>query len=203
MTETEGNSMFCGPSVWTLDCRCFPRRSRGKHRQSRVHKTYCFPEVLVNKYFIIYQSSKLSFPCVLLVESVSREIDEIKLSPSHQRERETMHYSPVNNEKKSRAPSREHATFGPPKAANVFLNSNKINFTALNLPFSTKLIKYFKYFCIKFALSFRFFDSWYIIKYLLTETSGKQYVLWTLDCRCFPRLRLGSTKHTVSLGLSQ
>ena len=49
--------------------------------------------------YIIYQSSKLSFPCVLLVESVSREIDEIKLSPSHQRERETMHYSPVNNEK--------------------------------------------------------------------------------------------------------
>ena len=150
----------------------------------------------VIKCIIIYQSSKLSFPCVLLVESVSREIDEIKLSPSHQRERETMHYSPVNNEKKSRAPSREHATFGPPKAANVFLNSNKINFTALNLPFSTKLIKYFKYFCIKFALSFRFFDSWYIIKYLLTETSGKQYVLWTLDCRCFPRLRLG--KHRQS-----
>ena len=55
--------------------------------------------------------SKLSFPCVLLVESVSREIDEIKLSPSHQRERETMHYSPVNNEKKSCAPSREHASW--------------------------------------------------------------------------------------------
>ena len=32
---------------------------------------------------------------------------------------------------------------------------------------------------MKFDLSFRFFDSWYIIKYLLTETSGKQYVLWT------------------------
>ena len=31
---------------------------RGKHRQSRVHKTYCFPEVSVNKYFIIYQESK-------------------------------------------------------------------------------------------------------------------------------------------------
>ena len=79
---------------------------------------------LSGKDFIIYQSSKRSFPCVLLVESVSREIDEIKLSPSHLRERETMHYSPVNNEKKSRAPSREHATFGPPKTANVFLNSN-------------------------------------------------------------------------------
>ena len=34
------------------------RISRGKHRQSRVHKTYCFPEVSVNKYFIIYQKSK-------------------------------------------------------------------------------------------------------------------------------------------------
>ena len=42
---------------------------------------------------------------------------------------------------------------------------------------------------MKFALFFRFFDSWYIIKYLLTETSG------TLDS-------LGPTKHTVSLGLS-
>ena len=145
---------------------------------------------------IIYQSSKLSFSCVLLVESVSREIDEIKLSPSHQRERETMHYSPVNNEKKSRAPPREQATFGQTKTANVFLNSNYIYFTALNLPFFTKLTKYFEYFYIKFALSFRFFDSWYIIKYLLTETSGKQYVLWTLDCRCFPRLHLG--KHRQS-----
>ena len=48
---------------------------------------------------IIYQSSKFSFSCVSLVESVSREIDEIRLSPSHQRARETMHYSPVNNKK--------------------------------------------------------------------------------------------------------
>ena len=29
---------------------------------------------------------------------------------------------------------------------------------------------------MKFALFFRSFDSWYIIKFLLTETSGKQYV---------------------------
>ena len=56
------------------------------------------------------------------------------------------------------------------------------------------------YFRMKFALFFRFFDSWFIIKYLLTETSGKQYVLWTVDVRvhqhrqsrvhktyCFPR----------------
>ena len=39
--------MFCGPE--TVDVR---------DRQSRVHKTYCFPEVSVNKYFIIYQESK-------------------------------------------------------------------------------------------------------------------------------------------------
>ena len=36
--------MLCGPE--TVD------------RQSRVHKTYCFPEISVNKYFIIYQESK-------------------------------------------------------------------------------------------------------------------------------------------------
>ena len=41
--------MFCGPK--TVD-------GRRKYRQSRVHKTYCFPEVSVNKYFIIYQESK-------------------------------------------------------------------------------------------------------------------------------------------------
>ena len=35
--------MFCGPET---------------ARQSRVHKTYCFPEVSVNKYFIVYQESK-------------------------------------------------------------------------------------------------------------------------------------------------
>ena len=48
-----------------------------------------------------------------------------------------------------------------------------------------------------FVVLFFSFDTQYIIKYLLTETSGKQYVLWILDCRCFPRLRLG--KHRQSL----
>ena len=70
------------------------------------------------KVFNIYQSSKLSFLCVSLVESVSREIGEIRLSPSHQRAREIMHYSPVNNQK-NHVPSREHATFGQLKTANV------------------------------------------------------------------------------------
>ena len=37
--------------------------------------------------------------CVLLVESVSREIEGIRLSHSHQRAREIVHYSPVNNKK--------------------------------------------------------------------------------------------------------
>ena len=68
---------------------------------------------------IIYQSSKFSFSCVLLVESVSHEIDKIRLSPLHQCTRETMHCSPVNNKKKSRVPSREHATFGQSKTVNV------------------------------------------------------------------------------------
>ena len=58
------------------------------------------------------------------------------------------------------------------------------------------------YFRTKLALFFRFFDSWYIIKYLLTETSGKQHVLWTLDGRRSRVHRwtidsLGSTKHTA------
>ena len=59
------------------------------------------------------------------------------------------------------------------------------------------------YFRMKFALFFRFFDSWYILmKYLLTETLRKQYVLWTRDCRlstCGPETvdRRGSTKHTA------
>ena len=58
-----------------------------------------YSQCIVTIIVIIYQLSKLSFSCVSLVESLSREIDEIKLSPSHQRERETMHYSPVDNEK--------------------------------------------------------------------------------------------------------
>ena len=46
--------MFCGPE--TVDVS--PRQSPGKYQQSRVHKTYCFSKVSVNKYFIIYQESK-------------------------------------------------------------------------------------------------------------------------------------------------
>ena len=42
--------MFCGPETVAV--------RPGKHRQSRVYKTYCFPEVSVDKYFIIYQESK-------------------------------------------------------------------------------------------------------------------------------------------------
>ena len=39
-----------------------------------------------------------------------------------------------------------------------------------------KINKIFYVFRMKFALFLRLFDSWYIIKYLLTETSEKQYV---------------------------
>ena len=46
--------MFCGPETVNVS----PRQSPGKYRQSRVDKTYCCPEVSVNKYFIIYQESK-------------------------------------------------------------------------------------------------------------------------------------------------
>ena len=57
-------------------------------RHSRVHTTYYYmPRV------------KVSFFMCSLVESRSCESDEIRLSPSHQRERETTRYSPVNNEK--------------------------------------------------------------------------------------------------------
>ena len=65
------------------------------------------------------------------------------------------------------------------------------------------------YFRVKFALYFRFFDSRYIIKYLLTETEGSSMF-------CGPSTadvslgfasgnidNLGSKKHAVSLGLSQ
>ena len=46
--------MFCGPEIVDVS----RAEAEGKHRQSRVHKTYCFPEVSINKYFIIYQESK-------------------------------------------------------------------------------------------------------------------------------------------------
>ena len=131
----------------------------------------------------MYQSSKFSFSCVSLVESVSREIDEIRLSPSHQHARETMHYSPVNNKKITCAITGTRDLWTA-ENRECFLNDivYRIKFN-----FFRKLIKYFMYFRMKFALFFRFFDSWYIIKYLLTGTSRKQYVLWTLDCRRFHR----------------
>ena len=64
-----------------------------------LHFEKCVLPKAAITHFIIYQSSKFSFSFVSLVESVSREIDEIRLSPSHQRAREIMHYSPVNNKK--------------------------------------------------------------------------------------------------------
>ena len=57
--------------LWTLDCRCFPRICLGKHRQSRVHKTYCFPRsqsISVN-YFIPMSKTKHPANMVLSTES--------------------------------------------------------------------------------------------------------------------------------------
>ena len=62
------------------------------------YRSSAVPDLQV-KHIIIHQSLKFSFSFVSLVESVSREIDEIRLSPWHQRAREIMHYSPVNNKK--------------------------------------------------------------------------------------------------------
>ena len=45
-TETEGNSVFWGSNTAVVT------RSEVKD-QSKGHKTHCFPEVSVNKYFII------------------------------------------------------------------------------------------------------------------------------------------------------
>ena len=55
------------------------------------------------------------------------------------------------------------------------------------------------YFRMRFALFFRFFDSWYIIKYLLTEP-GK--IVCFVDSRLsmFPKAK---PTVDVSLGLSQ
>ena len=69
---------------------------KSTEQQCKTENFYRCSSSLV-KCVIIYQSSKFSFSFVSLVESVSREIDEIRLSPSHQRAREIMHYSPVNN----------------------------------------------------------------------------------------------------------
>jgi hypothetical protein len=41
------------------------------------------------------------------------------------------------------------------------------------------------------------FLVYYITKHLFTETSGKQRVLWPLDRRCCPRLRLGQQRGSL------
>ena len=96
----------------TLKCNktCIMLRCRRKHFKSKFFKElrnniqykYFFNPSIVflrvaSKKYIIYQSSKFFFSCVSLVESVSRETVEIKLPPSHQGARETMHYIPLNN----------------------------------------------------------------------------------------------------------
>ncbi len=61
---------------------------------------------------------KVAFSSVLLVESISRESDEIRLSPSQQQEREIIRYRPANNKKKYHV--RHHVKMRPldmPKSA--------------------------------------------------------------------------------------
>ena len=52
LTETEGNSVFCGPE--TVDVSRGEAEGNIDGRGSTKH-TACFPEVSVNKCFIIYQ----------------------------------------------------------------------------------------------------------------------------------------------------
>ena len=48
-TETEGNSEFCGPETAVVA----RSETEGNNEWSRGHKTHCFPEVSVNKCFVI------------------------------------------------------------------------------------------------------------------------------------------------------
>jgi hypothetical protein len=71
-------------------------------------------------YIIIYQKANSHFSSVLLVESISSESDEIRLSPSQQRERETIRCRPANNEKNH---VRHHVKITP-----LDMPSNLLNF---------------------------------------------------------------------------
>ena len=64
---------------------------------------------------------------------------------------ETTHYSPANNKKITFA-IKKHATFGQPKLSECFVNDivYRVRFNV----FFRKLIKYFMYFRMKFALFF-------------------------------------------------
>ena len=59
--------------------------------------------------------------------------------------------------------------------------------------------KYFNYFRMKFTVFFSFFDSWYLIKYLLT--SGVCFVdrrqFWVHKADCFPRSQSISIKDII------
>ena len=48
-TETKGNSEFCGPETAVVA----RSEAEGNNERSRGHKTHCFPEVSVNKCFVI------------------------------------------------------------------------------------------------------------------------------------------------------
>ena len=104
--------------------------------------------------FMIYQSSKFPFSRVSLIKSVLCESDEIRLSPSHQRKRETMRFSPVNNEKNR---VRHPVKTQPVHEIDIAVFQIKFNIT--NFRNNIRCI----FVCSSLKVC-NFFDSWYIIK---------------------------------------
>ena len=94
-----------------------------------------------------------------MVESVSCESDEIRLSLSHKRERETMRYSQMNN-KKNHMPN------------NVKTQPlDRIDIVALQI--ESKVINFrYRIFNVFSYIVCHFFDFWCIIKYFLTVHDG-------------------------------
>ena len=84
------------------------------------------------------------YQCVLLIESISRESDEIRLSPSHQRERETTRYSPVNKNH-----MRHHVKTRPLDRIEIVVF--QIKFNVIN--FRNRIFNVFSY-VVRFSLSF-------------------------------------------------
>ena len=70
----------------------------------------CTYQLNYNYYYYIPKVKVPLLMCFIGRGCVTCESDEIRLSPSHQRERETTRYSPVNNEKN---PKRHHVQTRP------------------------------------------------------------------------------------------
>ena len=83
--------------------------------------------------------------CISLIESVSRESDEIRLSPSHQREWETTRYSLVSEKNHVR----HHVKTRPLNRIDIVVF--QIKFNVIN--FRNKIFHAFSY-VVRFSLSF-------------------------------------------------